>query len=348
MANATCAIAYPERFHLAARWVEENLLQPPPGKLDSEQALLFYALHQQATVGPNVTSKPFWWNSEERTRWECWAKLGNMGSFEAMFFYIKFLEEELGYKDWWRPAAVEKTDSAALPVPPPAPPAPPTSKIKTPSSRTETPPSSDSRPANASLPSDHADTFTFRPIDHVVSVVDPDENTSIQRTSNSNHSPANKTPLHTSTVAPSLSLVEALSREVAREVSVLQSQVVSLKAELRRERELRQQAEAQLRTWKRLARSLEEDEGSVVATESVCSAPSDNTLVKIRRGEFMDEKTRDALKSRQRAMVEDTERMLGSWPWSWIDSLFSSVLLVEEPPDPVTEICRDEKGDLVI
>ncbi|KAG2435000.1 hypothetical protein HYH02_011998 [Chlamydomonas schloesseri] len=92
-----CPLSYPDKFHAAARFWQ---LQPPGTKAFSqENQLLLYALNQQATHGPNTTSRPWGWNTVEATKWQGWKELGKMSTMEAMRLFVKSLDEEQA--DWW-------------------------------------------------------------------------------------------------------------------------------------------------------------------------------------------------------------------------------------------------------
>ncbi|KAG2425945.1 hypothetical protein HXX76_013318 [Chlamydomonas incerta] len=93
----SCPLSYPDKFHAAARFWQ---LQPPGTKTFSqENQLLLYALNQQATHGPNTTSRPWGWNTVEATKWQGWKELGKMSTMEAMRLFVKSLDEEQA--DWW-------------------------------------------------------------------------------------------------------------------------------------------------------------------------------------------------------------------------------------------------------
>ncbi|KAK6911566.1 Kelch repeat type 1 [Dillenia turbinata] len=63
-------------------------------KFNNDTALLLYALHQQATVGPCNVPKPKSWSPVEQGKWTSWHGLGKMNSAEAMRLFVKILEEE--------------------------------------------------------------------------------------------------------------------------------------------------------------------------------------------------------------------------------------------------------------
>ncbi|KAJ3669277.1 hypothetical protein LUZ60_011227 [Juncus effusus] len=94
---ASAGLPYPDRFYAAAAYVglggggsESDVLS----RFSSESALLLYALHQQATIGPCNTPKPRSWSPIEQSKWASWQKLGGMASAEAMRLFVKILEEE--------------------------------------------------------------------------------------------------------------------------------------------------------------------------------------------------------------------------------------------------------------
>ncbi|EOA30036.1 hypothetical protein CARUB_v10013146mg [Capsella rubella] len=98
MARATSGPAYPERFYAAASYVgldgSDSSAKNVSSKFSKDTALLFYALYQQATVGPCNTPKPSAWRPVEQSKWQSWKGLGTMPSIEAMRLFVKILEEE--------------------------------------------------------------------------------------------------------------------------------------------------------------------------------------------------------------------------------------------------------------
>ncbi|XP_010485985.1 PREDICTED: acyl-CoA-binding domain-containing protein 4 isoform X1 [Camelina sativa] len=98
MARATSGPAYPERFYAAASYVgldgSDSSAKNVSSKFSKDTALLFYALYQQATVGPCNTPKPSAWRPVEQSKWRSWQELGTMPSTEAMRLFVKILEED--------------------------------------------------------------------------------------------------------------------------------------------------------------------------------------------------------------------------------------------------------------
>lgn len=99
MARVSSGLAYPERFYAAALYVgfdgsPNSSSKAVTSKFANDVALLLYALHQQATVGPCKIPKPRGWSPVEQSKWTSWNGLGNMASTEAMRLFVKILEEE--------------------------------------------------------------------------------------------------------------------------------------------------------------------------------------------------------------------------------------------------------------
>lgn len=99
MARASSGLAYPERFYAAASYAgftgsPDSATGGVSVNFPNDVALLLYALHQQATVGPCTIPKPRGWNPVEQSKWTSWHGLGNMASTEAMRLFVKILEEE--------------------------------------------------------------------------------------------------------------------------------------------------------------------------------------------------------------------------------------------------------------
>ncbi|CAN7117022.1 unnamed protein product [Brassica rapa subsp. narinosa] len=101
--RATSGPAYLERFYAAASYVgldgSDSSAKHVSSKFSNETALIFYALYQQATVGPCNTPKPSAWRPVEKSKWKSWQGLGTMPSIEAMRLFVKILEEE--NPDWY-------------------------------------------------------------------------------------------------------------------------------------------------------------------------------------------------------------------------------------------------------
>ncbi|GIL58353.1 hypothetical protein Vafri_13410 [Volvox africanus] len=119
MTTQQCPFAYPDKFHAAAKFWK---LQPTGAKtLSQENQLLLYALNQQATVGPNTTTRPWGWNVVESTKWQGWKELGQMTTIEAMRLFVRTIDDE--QPDWWTllegdEAKSESDGSAAPPAGP--------------------------------------------------------------------------------------------------------------------------------------------------------------------------------------------------------------------------------------
>ncbi|KAK1277997.1 Acyl-CoA-binding domain-containing protein 4 [Acorus gramineus] len=102
MARAISGLSYPDRFYAAASYAglggsPISASAAPDGAISrfpNDVALLLYALHQQATIGPCNVPKPRAWNPVEHSKWSSWNGLGNMASTEAMRLFVKILEEE--------------------------------------------------------------------------------------------------------------------------------------------------------------------------------------------------------------------------------------------------------------
>ncbi|XP_073150797.1 acyl-CoA-binding domain-containing protein 4-like [Henckelia pumila] len=99
MARAHSGLSYPERFYAAATYVgfggsSNSAAEGVISKFSNDAALLLYALHQQATLGPCNIPKPRGWSPIEQSKWTSWNGLGNMASTEAMRLFVKILEEE--------------------------------------------------------------------------------------------------------------------------------------------------------------------------------------------------------------------------------------------------------------
>ncbi|KFK26496.1 hypothetical protein AALP_AA8G256900 [Arabis alpina] len=105
-------LAYPERFYAAASHVGFHGSQSSL-KFSNDTALLLYALHQQATVGPCNIPKPSAWNPVEQSKWQSWQGLGTMPSVEAMRLFVKILEEE---DPGWYPRASNSVSGPAVDV----------------------------------------------------------------------------------------------------------------------------------------------------------------------------------------------------------------------------------------
>ncbi|XP_010421591.1 PREDICTED: acyl-CoA-binding domain-containing protein 5 [Camelina sativa] len=117
MVRASSGLSYPERFYVAASFVglvdgsqSSSSVKQLTSKFSNDTALLLYALHQQATLGPCSIPKPSAWNPVELSKWKSWQGLGTMPSIEAMRLFVKILEEE---DPGWYPMA---SNSVSEPV----------------------------------------------------------------------------------------------------------------------------------------------------------------------------------------------------------------------------------------
>uniref|UniRef100_A0A7N1A4V5 ACB domain-containing protein n=1 Tax=Kalanchoe fedtschenkoi TaxID=63787 RepID=A0A7N1A4V5_KALFE len=99
MARASSSLSYLDRFYAAAAYAGfYGSASPTSGlssKFSNDVALIFYALYQQATIGPCNTPKPRAWNPVEQGKWTSWNGLGKMASTEAMRLFVIILEEEV-------------------------------------------------------------------------------------------------------------------------------------------------------------------------------------------------------------------------------------------------------------
>jgi acyl-CoA-binding protein len=80
-------IQYPLKFELAAKFMATHPTLAT--SMSIEDQLMFYGLHQQATVGPCNVPSPHLWNRIERTKWDIWKQLGNTSKIESMFLYTR-------------------------------------------------------------------------------------------------------------------------------------------------------------------------------------------------------------------------------------------------------------------
>uniref|UniRef100_A0A803PST7 ACB domain-containing protein n=1 Tax=Cannabis sativa TaxID=3483 RepID=A0A803PST7_CANSA len=99
MARVSSGLQYPERFYAAASYVgfdgsPRSSAKAVRSKFKPDTALILYALHQQATVGPCNVPEPSAWNAIEKSKWSSWKQLGEMVPAEAMRLFVKLLEEE--------------------------------------------------------------------------------------------------------------------------------------------------------------------------------------------------------------------------------------------------------------
>ena len=70
-------------FTKAARDINNLTYRP-----SDDQLLELYGLYKQATVGDNVTSKPFFIDMKGVAKWEAWSKYYGTSQEEAMERYI--------------------------------------------------------------------------------------------------------------------------------------------------------------------------------------------------------------------------------------------------------------------
>jgi len=90
-ASVLSTIQYPHKFELAAKFYERS--SDVLTSLHVDDQLLLYSLHQQASVGPCNTPSPHLWNRVERAKWDVWKQLGQTSKMEAMFLFVRTLEE---------------------------------------------------------------------------------------------------------------------------------------------------------------------------------------------------------------------------------------------------------------
>lgn len=96
-ALAPPVLGYPEKFELALRYGESNLMTE--GAVTDGDRLLLDALSRQATLGPCNEPRPSIFDSVARARHAAWAELGNRSKMEAMFMYVQAVEALA--PDWW-------------------------------------------------------------------------------------------------------------------------------------------------------------------------------------------------------------------------------------------------------
>lgn len=88
--QATMPVSYPEKFHLAVKYVCEG---PPLPNLSDADRILLKALQEQAISGECNTPRPgMWETAEEKAKYEAWKKLGSMSPAEAMHLYVQAVE----------------------------------------------------------------------------------------------------------------------------------------------------------------------------------------------------------------------------------------------------------------
>lgn len=72
-----------ETFEKAAEFAKSRI-----GSMSTQVILHLYGLYKQATVGPNTTPKPNFWNVSAKQKWEAWAAQGTKSKETAMEEYI--------------------------------------------------------------------------------------------------------------------------------------------------------------------------------------------------------------------------------------------------------------------
>lgn len=105
-AAAASSVQYPEKFHLAERFVDATYGDLEQNTtLSTDSRLIFYALRQQANHGPCKDPPPWMWNVTERYKHSAWLGLGNMSKPEAMVHYTRHLDN---MNKQWLDAALQK------------------------------------------------------------------------------------------------------------------------------------------------------------------------------------------------------------------------------------------------
>lgn len=61
--------------------------------LKPDQLLKFYAYYKQATIGKCNTPTPYWYNFQNKQKWDAWKSLGDLSEEDAMKQYIALLDE---------------------------------------------------------------------------------------------------------------------------------------------------------------------------------------------------------------------------------------------------------------
>lgn len=72
-----------KEFNTAAKKVK-SLNKRPSDKI----LLKIYGLYKQATIGPNKTSEPSFWDIQSKSKWEAWKAESKLDSDEAKKKYI--------------------------------------------------------------------------------------------------------------------------------------------------------------------------------------------------------------------------------------------------------------------
>ncbi|KAL1512317.1 hypothetical protein AB1Y20_005579 [Prymnesium parvum] len=117
-APATLTVSYPEKFHLAVKYMREG---PPLPNLSDADRILLKALEEQAISGECNKPRPGMWDTaEEKAKYEAWKKLGSMSPAEAMHLYVQAVEV---FDDQWLSWPGLQRDLGALEQPAAAKPA---------------------------------------------------------------------------------------------------------------------------------------------------------------------------------------------------------------------------------
>jgi len=91
-------LGFPEKYDLAKKFFEENVLNPAEGvvpvQLKDTEKLCLYALGQQADHGPCDHPAPSMWNLTEYYKHSAWSSLGSLSRMEAMVYYTQQLDEK--------------------------------------------------------------------------------------------------------------------------------------------------------------------------------------------------------------------------------------------------------------
>uniref|UniRef100_A0A061QV50 Acyl--binding domain-containing protein 4-like n=1 Tax=Tetraselmis sp. GSL018 TaxID=582737 RepID=A0A061QV50_9CHLO len=85
-------LPYPEKFFVAARL--SGAPEHAQFDLDDSVRLLLYALYRQATDGPCKDPRPSVFDPIGTAKYAAYSRLGNTNALEAMFLYVRTLEEE--------------------------------------------------------------------------------------------------------------------------------------------------------------------------------------------------------------------------------------------------------------
>lgn len=60
--------------------------------LSNDELLELYSLYKQSTIGNINISKPYIWNTTDRSKWEAWKTKENISCYEAKQLYIKYVQ----------------------------------------------------------------------------------------------------------------------------------------------------------------------------------------------------------------------------------------------------------------